>query len=190
MAFPLWPTIFLFALALCFNYFVLAGGRTFSYGPGDEWAAGLAQFSFLMTGVFGTLFIGFRAAVPTANAIGSSALMVCALLLYDWARRTVRERGFPIAWTGEVPSALCEDGPYGLLRHPLYASYIVAFAAQFVALPRLATAAIFLFNLALFIHAARDDERALAVSDLAADYARYKERTGMFVPRLPRRRAV
>ncbi len=31
---------------------------------------------------------------------------------------------------------------------------------------------------------ARDDERAPAASDLAADYARYKQRVGMFVPRL------
>jgi hypothetical protein len=35
--------------------------------------------------------------------------------------------------------------------------------------------------------AARDDERSIAASDLAADYARYKQRAGMFFPRLWRK---
>ncbi len=37
---------------------------------------------------------------------------------------------------------------------------------------------------------ARDDERALAASGFAADYARYKRRVGMFVPRLAVRGAA
>jgi len=68
-------------------------------------------------------------------------------------------RGFHIAWTGEVPDALWEDGPYRFLRHPLYTSYIAAFAAQLATLPSLWTAAIFLFNAGLYIHSACDDER-------------------------------
>jgi len=186
MPFPLWPTVFVFALGLCFYYFLLAGGRTLEFNPGDEWAAALAQFSFTITGVLGTLFLGYRAQVPAANAIASAVLMAGALALYEWARRTVRHRGFHIAWTGEVPAELCAEGPYAHIRHPLYASYILAFAAQLAALPQWPTLAIFLFNLALFAHAARDDERTLAKSGLAADYAQYKRRTGMFLPRLGR----
>ena len=189
MPFPLWPTAFLLPLGLSFYYFVLAGERTFERSPSDDLGSGLGQFSFLVTGTLGTLFLGFRATVPAWNAVASGALMICALGLYEWARHVIRGRRFHIAWSGDVPEELCEAGPYRLVRHPVYASYVLAFAAQFVALPSIWTAVIFLFNAGLFAHAARDDERALAASDLADDYASYRKRTGMFVPRFTRRRS-
>ncbi len=179
---PLWPTAFLLPLGLCFYYFLLAGARTFRYGPESDLAAGIAQASFF-SGLFGTVMLGFRASVPTANAIAAGALMLGALLLYEWARRTIRTRGFHVAWSGDVPESVCREGPYRLVRHPVYSAYILAFAAMVVALPMLATFAIFLANLALFAHAARDDERSLAESALAADYARYRAGAGMFLPR-------
>jgi protein-S-isoprenylcysteine O-methyltransferase Ste14 len=185
--FPLWPTAFLIVLALSFYYFILAGARTFEISPSDDLASGVAQFSFLVTGTIGTMFLGYRAAVPLGNAIGSAALLAGSLALYEWARHTIRERRFHIAWSGDVPEELCEAGPYAHVRHPLYASYILAFAAMLVALPKLATLAIFLLNVGLFVHAARHDERSIAESDLSEEYARYKRRAGMFLPRLFRR---
>lgn len=70
------------------------------------------------------------------------------------------------------------------IRHPIYASYILAFLALFVAMPILPTLLIFIFNAALFTHAAFRDERDLLSSALAGAYAEYKERTGMFIPRV------
>jgi len=185
---PLWPTAFILPLALCFYYFLLAGGRTFEFDEGDEGPAMLAQFSFAATGMGGTLVLGLGGgSVPPWHALGGGVLMACAIALYEWARHTIWNRGFHIAWTGEVPDALCEKGPYRFIRHPLYTSYGLAFAAQLVALPSLWTIAIFLFNAGLYTHAAFDDERSLARSALAGDYAGYKRRTGMFLPRLSAR---
>jgi len=44
-----------------------------------------------------------------------------------------------------------------------------------------------LLNATLFILVAFDDERKLAASPLAADYAAYRQRTGMFFPRFSSR---
>jgi protein-S-isoprenylcysteine O-methyltransferase Ste14 len=186
MADSLWPLVFVFPLGLCFYYFILAGARTFEVSPDDDLGSGIAQFSFLFTGTLGTLFLGYRAHVPAGNAVAAGTLMVAALVLYEWARHTIADRRFHIAWSGDVPEAVCDAGPYGFVRHPVYASYILAFAAMLVALPSLWSLAIFLFNAGLFIHAARDDERSLAASDLSDDYSRYAIRTGMFIPRSPR----
>ena len=78
---------------------------------------------------------------------------------------------------------MCASGPYAFVRHPVYLSYMLAFLAMPVAFPMIATATIFLFNVALYVHAARDDERSLAASELGEAYADYRQRTGMFVPR-------
>lgn len=183
MAFPLPQPFFSALLAVAYYYFLLAGARTFEHQFGDDAGAGaVAQFSFLVTGSIAAIFLGFRTPVGLWNGIGALALLAAALALYEWARRTVRERRFHIAWSGEVPAEVCADGPYRWVRHPFYLAYMIAFLALPVALPKLAALAAFLFNVALYAHAARRDERDLAASPLAQAYARYKGRTGMFIP--------
>jgi len=189
LSLPLWPTIFYLPLALCFYYFLLAGARTFEIRPEDDTSSGIAQFSFFVTGLLGTIALGYRSQVSTLNAIAGGALMACALALYEWARHTIAGRRFHIAWSGAVPGEVCEAGPYRYVRHPVYASYVIAFAALIAAMPSAWSVAIFALNAALFTHAAFDDERSLARSELAADYARYRRATGMFVPRLVRKPA-
>ena len=81
-----------------------------------------------------------------------------------------------------MPETLCDEGPYRYIRHPIYLSYVLAFLAVLIALPHWITALSFLLNFALSVGAARSDERVLAGSALAADYAAYRERTGMFLP--------
>jgi protein-S-isoprenylcysteine O-methyltransferase Ste14 len=184
LSIPLWPTAFVIPLGLCFYYFLLAGSRTFEIDPDDDLGSGIAQFSFFVTGMLATILLGYRAHVTVWNAVGGAALMAGALALYEWARQTIIGRRFHLAWNGDVPETVCEGGPYRYVRHPLYASYMLAFAAQFAAVPSIWIGAIFIFNVGLFTHAALDDERSLARSHLADEYARYKLRTGMFLPRL------
>jgi protein-S-isoprenylcysteine O-methyltransferase Ste14 len=190
LSIPVWPTIFYLPLALCFYYFLLAGARTFEIRPEDDLSAGIGQFSFFVTGMLGTIALGYKSQVSPLNAVAGAALMLCALALYEWARHTIVGRRFHIAWRGAVPDAVCEAGPYRYVRHPVYASYLLAFAALIAALPSAWSVAIFAVNAALFTHAALDDERSLARSELAEDYARYKRVTGMFLPRVLRKPAA
>jgi protein-S-isoprenylcysteine O-methyltransferase Ste14 len=183
---PLWPTAYVFVLALTFYYFVLAGARTFEVNPGDETSSFVAQFSFLITGTLATFFLGLHKPLPRWNLIASIALLLASIVLYEWARRTIKDRRFHLAWTGDVPDAICAEGPYRYLRHPLYTGYILAFAALLIAFPSHLSLAIFVGNVALFTHAGISDERSLARSELSTDYARYKSSTGMFLPRLRR----
>ena len=172
------------SLVLAFCYFPAAGARTFKWHVSDVTGATLGQFSHLITGAMATGFVGYRAELGTANGVAAAAILLASLLLYEWARRTIRERRFHIAWSGEVPDTVCDAGPYRFVRHPIYLSYILAFLALTVAFPTLVTGAILLFNCALYAHAARSDERDLAASALKEPYAAYKARTGMFCPRL------
>jgi protein-S-isoprenylcysteine O-methyltransferase Ste14 len=183
MPFPVQLALLL-GFIVVFTYFAFAGGQVFEYDEADEVPALVGQSTFVISGAMGAFVLGRNATIHPVNGVLAAALMLAGLALYEWARRTIRGRNFHLAWTGEVPDALCEDGPYARIRHPLYTSYMLVFFALFVAVPGWPTGAIFLFNLALFLHAALGDERSLARSELAAEYAAYKRRTGMFVPRL------
>jgi protein-S-isoprenylcysteine O-methyltransferase Ste14 len=176
--------LLLAAFVLAFTHFLFGGAATFKWSDGDELAAGAAQLSFLVTGAIATFMLAYGTSIGLWNGLAGMALLLAALALYEWARRTIRDRGFHIAWSGDVPDHLCSDGPYRLIRHPFYLSYMVAFLALLVAMPKLATLAIFLFNIALFTHAAISDERAIAGSGLAEAYAAYRLKTGMLFPRL------
>lgn len=181
--------VLLLFLGGVFVHFMAAGGRTFSYGKeaGDELGANLAMSNFIIGGTLPVWVLGlFYQRIPTANGVASAALLVISVALYEWARHTVWGRQFGIAWGDRVPQAVCAEGPYRWVRHPLYVSYLIAYLAALVALPHWVTAAVFLVNCALFVHAARHDERQIAASALAADYAAYRERTGMFLPRFSR----
>ena len=181
--------VLLLFLGGVFIHFMSAGGRTFVYGKeaGDELGANLALCNFLFAGTLPVWMLGlFYQRVPVVNGVAAVMLMVSSVALYEWARHTIWGRKFGIAWGDRVPEAVCVDGPYRWVRHPLYLSYLVAYLAVVVALPHWLTMAIFLGNCALFAHAAHDDERRLAESALAAEYAAYRERTGMFLPRLSR----
>ena len=146
--------------------------------------AGWAQFSLLVTGAIGASLLGFDQHVSPARGGVAALVLLTALCWYEWSRRTIRACHFHIAWSGDVPDSVCDKGPYAFVRHPVYTSYVLAFLAVPIAFPRWETVAIFLFNSALYLHAALDDERSLTRSPLQDAYAAYRKRTGMFLPRL------
>lgn len=171
------------AFAIAFTHFLYGGARTLEWSDGDELAAGVAQIAFL-GGAIATFYLAFLTPIALWNGLAAFVLLGGSVALYEWARRTVRNRGFHIAWTGDVPDALCADGPYARIRHPLYLSYILTFLALPVAMPSPAALAVFVLGAALFAHAAISDERSLAESPLRDAYARYRQSTGRFFPRL------
>jgi protein-S-isoprenylcysteine O-methyltransferase Ste14 len=176
--------IFLIVLGGAFVHFIVMGARTFAPSTDDRGAA-LGQLSFT-SGIVATWYLGFHVPIGVYRGAASAVLLFCSLVLYESARHVIWGRRFYLAWSGDVPDSLCDEGPYAWIRHPIYVSYILAFVAATVALPTVPMIVVCAINVALFTHAAYSDERSLASSALAPEYARYKEHTGMFFPRLKR----
>ena len=175
--------ILLFFLGGTFLHFLLAGGRTFySSYRASEPAAWIAEIAFGLGGTATVWYLGLHRQIALPNGIAAAALMLASLSLYEWARHTIWGRRFGLGWGNHVPDALCEAGPYRRIRHPIYLAYMLAYLAAFVALPHWLTAATLVGGIALFTHAARSDEAGIATSAIAADYAAYRTRAGMFWP--------
>jgi protein-S-isoprenylcysteine O-methyltransferase Ste14 len=181
----------LFSILLClvliapFQWFTVAGAKTFKRGHMRDAGATLGQLSFL-SGTMAILWTGLFHIMPLERALPGALLAVLAVSLYEWTRRTVFGRSFYMGLAGEVPDVICESGPYRYLRHPFYVSYLLAFVGMIVATPTVIAALVFALNVVLFVYMALDDERTLARSPLAAAYAAYKARTGTLLL-LPRR---
>jgi len=179
--------VFLFLLGGVFLHFLIAGGKTFHVvNPDLEPGAWMAQILFVFGGTIAVWFLGLRHPIQPGNGLVAGIVLAASVALYEWARSTIRLRRFGIALGGHVPEAVCDEGPYRHIRHPVYLAYMLAYLAALVAVPHWLTAAIFALATILFAYSAIDDERTLAASPLAADYAAYRERTGMFLPRFSR----
>jgi len=183
----LWNGILLFLLGGSFLHFMIAGARTF-YSPNMslEAAGTVGEISFGISGTAFTWWVGLRMPMQPLNGAFAATLLVAALALYEWSRHTIRGRHFGLGWGNYVPEELCESGPYRWVRHPIYLSYILTFGAVLIALPHWLTLASFIGNAMLFLYTVRHDEKNIAGSTIAAEYAAYRRRTGMFWPRFNR----
>lgn len=168
-------------LLIPFPYFTSAGGNTFTVPKLRDTGAVLGQLSFI-SGMLCVLYVGLFYPLRIPPAICGCFVSLGSLMLYEWTRRTVIDRNFYVGLAGEVPNAVCDAGPYKHVRHPFYLSYILAFLGVAIAFPSPIVAAVCLLNIGLFVYMALDDERVLAASNLAPNYANYKMRVGMFLP--------
>jgi protein-S-isoprenylcysteine O-methyltransferase Ste14 len=178
--------VLVFWMLIPFPYFTTAGVNTFTVPALRNNGAVLGQVSFI-SGMVCVLVMGLFSGLLLPLALCGCALALCAVLLYEWTRRTVVERDFYVGLSGEVPKAVCDKGPYEFVRHPFYLSYMLAFLGVAVAFPSFIVAAVCLLNIGLFLYMALDDERVLLASRLGADYRAYQGRTGMIVPRFGKR---
>ena len=138
-------------LASPFMYFLVAGARTFNAPEVADSGAAWGSTAFI-SGSIVIFWNGLHEGIPLLNGVAC----------------------------GQVPSAVCEQGPYRYLRHPFYLSYTLAFVAMDLALPRVISTVVLGGNMALFLYMALDDERVLAKSPLAEAFADYRKRVGMF----------
>jgi protein-S-isoprenylcysteine O-methyltransferase Ste14 len=176
---------FSWMLMVPFLWFIVLARRTFlipSNGGEGMFLGAVALMSGLVLGIWTSQHGAYAQALWAGGAI----LAICSFVLYESARRVVTGRGFCVALSGEVPPAICTVGPYRYIRHPVYASYLLAFLGFVVAFPGLVSAAVFACNLLFFVFAAAHEERTIAHSPLAHAYAAYRQSAGMFLPRFGR----
>ena len=110
-------------------------------------------------------------------------ITLAALALFWWAIATTRRTRLTLAFSNDQPTFLLDQGPYALVRHPFYTSYILfwvgaatdAGSPLFWIVPIIVTV--------LYVRAASIEERKFVRSDLATRYQDYRIRTGMLVPR-------
>jgi len=111
-------------------------------------------------------------------------LFVLSLALFAWTVTSTRRTPPTLAFDDDAPSFLLRHGPYRYVRHPFYLSYLLFWtgtACTFSAVwPWLVPAVM----ISVYANAASREEGKFARSDLAAAYHAYRQRAGMFFPRV------
>ena len=79
-------------------------------------------------------------------------------------------------------NAIIRQGPYRLIRHPIYLSYSLAWSAAPVATNNLALALTAVIMIVCYVLSAREEERRMTVGLLKDEYAEWQKRTWRLIP--------
>jgi protein-S-isoprenylcysteine O-methyltransferase Ste14 len=144
----------------------------------------MAASTITLLAYLALLWIG---ASPVSAQLAGMALEVCGFGLFAASVAATRQLRFKLAFDEETPDHLMMSGPYRYVRHPFYTSYLIFWSGfalitfSWLSLPLL------LMMAAIYYTAAAGEDRKLACSALADQHAVYREKTGMFWPKLLRK---
>lgn len=148
--------------------------------------AGLGMAGVL-TGVL-TPLVDPGTAIGSAMAVASVLIVAGSLGLGGLTLGTHRRRLALWHQHDDHPEHLVTVGPYAVVRHPFYTSYIVSMVGCVLAAPHSITVLMtVVVVLRLNGTAAREEARFLASEELGGIYARYVRSTGRFLPSRRRR---
>lgn len=181
--FDVWTSTVLLAFAACLLSFNWGMYRFFTEPGGSN--SGIDTIKLLGTGLGLASLVGLPLFGVASAAAGAGGLLLgsLSLALFWLAVHSNRQRPLSFAFSDDEPRHLVCTGPYRWVRHPFYSAYLLAWLAAPVATVQPLLLVPALAMSAIYVAAARVEERKFEASVLAAAYARYRARTGMFVPR-------
>lgn len=114
----------------------------------------------------------------------SMILNVASVCLISYTLGTHR---VPVAlWhqKDDPPQSIVTYGAYKRIRHPFYASFLMAFLAAFLYAPQIGTLVAMAAGFLILNGTAAREERRLSASEFGEEYKAYINRTGRFFPRI------
>ena len=156
-----------------------------TFNPG-WWLTALPFFSCPLFLLAATL-AGWRSWAGSGVAVTtlSSAAAVLAAGSIALLFLTLGTHRVPLAlWHQEddAPASIVTYGAYARIRHPFYASFLLAFVAACALFPHLGTVLPLCYAAARLNATAAREERRLAASEFGDAYREYVARTGRFLP--------
>ena len=167
----------------CFAVFVIASVTMFRKDRGSRGYTLIQALSVSSIAANVFAWAGGPVAVP-ALSLAALALAIISCALFFAGRAVVGDMGLDVAFTGDGPEQLATTGVYRMIRNPLYAAYIFHWFGWAVLLGFSAPALIAALVLLYVYHRAAEMEEAFLASRFGTEYARYRERSGRFLPRV------
>lgn len=112
----------------------------------------------------------------------AAVLFAAAVALFWQAVKATRAPRPNAAFVTDQPQTVYQTGPYRLIRHPFYASYVLGWVGTSLATKGLYSWLVLGVLTGIYVGLAWWEERAILKSGQASAYQQYRARTGMFIP--------
>ena len=120
--------------------------------------------------------------ITLVRVVSGSLLYLAALGLFWWSIKTSFLHPLSAAFSPDLPIHLVAHGPYRIIRHPLYCSYLLCWLAGWVVTGRLWLAPTVAVMLGIYLVAASREENKFMRSPLGEAYQRYRAHTSLLFP--------
>jgi protein-S-isoprenylcysteine O-methyltransferase Ste14 len=130
------------------------------------------------------LYLQWMFEQPVQAQIVGLLLEAASLALFWAAIFASREARLLLAFDEKHPHGLVSIGPYKVVRHPFYLSYLIFWTGWAVATWHLLALLPLVLIFGVYVMAAVGEERKFANSPLAEAYREYKARTGFLWPKI------
>jgi len=130
------------------------------------------------------VYTTFNAPLEQRLIVPAVALLVLSLVLFEWARKSIRGHFFSWIYSNDTPEFLWASGPFAHIRNPFYASYMMSYIAVAMVFPAWLSVGVVVAMGVYFYLAARHEEKKFERSPIATEYSAYFKRTGRFLPKL------
>ena len=117
---------------------------------------------------------------PLSRYLFANLAYILSFLFFWWGIRSCSRLDF--AFSGSV-GKLITSGPFHLVRHPFYLSYIATWAASTFLFPLIPLWITLVLLTYFYILAALREEKSILNSELGVEYKEYKKEVGMFLPK-------
>ena len=111
-------------------------------------------------------------------------LLVFSFILFMITIKESRSAQLLAAFDEKMPHGLLKTGPYSMVRHPFYISYIVFWIGWAIAAWNIWAIAPVVAMYATYYKAAVEEEQKFAATPMASEYAEFIKTTGRFFPKL------
>ena len=173
--------LLIFFVAAVFIRLTVGAATTFRIVPGE---APPRRSELVSLGFWAMLINSSSVRLNSWLVVPGCIGMVGALVLFEWARRSIRGQYFSYVFSNDVPKMLWTGGPFAYIRNPFYASYLLAMASVALMWPGIVRFLVFAGTAMLLTSAARHEERKFTRSSLASEYESYMQRAGRFLPKV------
>lgn len=119
--------------------------------------------------------------IPASLAIIGAIFYIAGLTLFFWSIVTAKQLDF--AFSDNV-GKIVTSGPFALIRHPLYLSYIFVWFSSTLLFNSITLWITLIYLVAFYIRSAKSEEKAILASDYSKEYLDYSQNVGMFIPRI------
>ena len=156
--------------------------RFFKMTSGTPRLSALLYDATVATQIITTLILMFTTSGKSLPLVAASIfLYALSLFLFWWSIFTAKKLDF--AFSNEVGS-IVTTGPFRIVRHPFYSSYILAWLSSTFLFNSLILWITLAYLIAFYFLSARKEEGVILKSVYSKEYRKYIQNVGMFLPRI------
>lgn len=160
---------------------LFASAGIWHFGAGAKSGTNLVSIASLLGFAAIEYSVWTRHEIYLWSALGV-ALQSISVFLFGWCIGTSGRRNLSLAFGDSRSTQLLTDGPYSVVRHPFYTSYIVFWIGGIAVACSVFTIAMALVMIVIYFYAARREDEVLA-KRFADEFVQWHGNTGAFFPK-------